>query len=121
MHLQKEELAVVALLLCAAVTSFALFVVAGNGPGAPYSKASKAGDVVYLEGMLLHKEKTQSGGHLLLTVKVEAELVSIFVRSSSPAFPAADAAVSGNVIAVQGKVQDYKGAREIDASTVTIK
>ena len=69
MHLQKEELAVVVLLLFAAVAACVLVVVTGEPPGAQYSSASKPGDTVVLEGLLVHKEKTGSGGHMLLTVK----------------------------------------------------
>jgi hypothetical protein len=121
MHLQKEELAVVVLLLFAAVAACTLLLVSAGTPGAAYTSDSKAGDVVHLEGTLLHKEKTVSGGHQLLTVKSGTDLVAVFVSAASGAVEGADAAQPGNNIYVQGKVQDYKGQREIAASAISIE
>jgi len=121
MHLQKEELAVVVLLLFAAVAACALMFVSTGAPGALYTNGSKAGDTVHLEGLLLHKEKTNSGGHLMLTVKAGTVPVTVFVSAASNAFEAADAAMPGNTVYVQGKVQDYKGSREISASAMTVE
>jgi DNA/RNA endonuclease YhcR with UshA esterase domain len=121
MHLQKEELAVVVLLLFAAIAASALMLVSAGAPGASYTKDSRAGDIVHLEGQLLHKEKTGSGGHQLLTVKSGTELVTIFVSATCGDREAADAAKPGNIIYVQGKVQDYKGQREIAANLISIE
>ncbi len=121
MHMQKEELAVVVLMLCAAVAACTLAFVSADAPGARYTNASKAGDVVYLEGLLLHKENTVSGGHTLLTVKWGTGLITIFVPAGSASRAAADAAKPGNVIYVQGKVQDYKGQREIAATSISVE
>jgi hypothetical protein len=121
MRLQKEELAVVVLLLFAAVASSALLLVSAGAPGATYSNDSKAGDTVHLEGQLLYKEPTGSGGHQLLTVKSGTELVTVFVSATSGVLEAADAAKPGNTIYVQGKVQDYKGQREIVASSISLE
>ena len=121
MHLQKEELALVVLLLFAAVAACALAIVSAGAPGAHYTNASKTGDVVHLEGLLLHMEKTSSGGHLLLTVKSGAELVTVFVSGTSGAIEAASSAKPGNILYIQGKVQEYKGQREILASSITVE
>lgn len=121
MHLQKEELAVVVLLLFAAVASTSLLLISAGAPGATYGNDSKAGDIVHLEGQLLHKEKTGNGGHQLLTVKSGTELVTVFVAATSGGQDVADAAKPGNIIYVQGKVQDYKGQREIVASSISLE
>jgi DNA/RNA endonuclease YhcR with UshA esterase domain len=121
MHLQKEELAVVVLLLFAAVAACGLLLVSAGAPGAVYSPDSKTGDIVHLEGLLLHKEKTASGGHILLTVKSGTEMVTVFVSATSDAIDAAGATEPGNNLYVQGKVQDYKGQREIAASSISIE
>jgi DNA/RNA endonuclease YhcR with UshA esterase domain len=121
MHLQKEELAVVVLLLFAAVSSGALLLVSAGSPGVAYSNDSRAGDVVHLEGQLLYKEKTGNGGHQLLTVKSGTGLVTVFVSATSGGQETADAAKPGNIIYVQGKVQDYKGLREIAASSISLR
>jgi DNA/RNA endonuclease YhcR with UshA esterase domain len=121
MHLQKEELAVVVLLLFAAIAASALMLVSAGAPGAAYSKESRAGDIVHLEGLLLHKEKTGSGGHQLLTVKSGTELVTVFVSATCGGRETADAAKPGNTVYIQGKVQDYKGQREIAASSISLE
>jgi hypothetical protein len=121
MHLQKEELAVVVLLLFAAVAACGLLLVSAGAPGLAYSNNSKAGDTVHLEGLLLHKEKTVSGGHQMLTVKSGTDLVTVFVSATSGAIDEADAARAGQSIYVQGKVQDYKGQREIAATAISIE
>jgi DNA/RNA endonuclease YhcR with UshA esterase domain len=121
MRLQKEELAVVVLLLFAAIASGALLLVSAGAPGATYGNNSKDGDIVHLEGLLLHKENTGSGGHQLLVVKSGTELVTVFVSATSGGCEAANAAKPGNTIYVQGKVQDYKGQREIAASSISLE
>jgi DNA/RNA endonuclease YhcR with UshA esterase domain len=121
MHLQKEELAVVVLLLFAAIASVVLLLVSAGAPGNTYSSNSKPGDDVCLEGLLLHKEKTGNGGHQLLTVKAGTEMVTVFVSATSEGNEAADAAKPGNTVFVQGKVQDYKGQREIAATSISIR
>ena len=121
MHLQKVEVAVVVLLLFAAVAISAVAFVSTGAPGQPYTGTSKAGDTVHLEGLLLHKEKTNSGGHLLLKVKSGTDLVTVFVSAASNAHDTADVASEGKMIAVVGKVQDYKGNREITATSITIE
>jgi hypothetical protein len=121
MRLQKDEMAVIVLLLFAAVAASALLLVSADAPGSGYSSDSKAGDIVHLEGLLLHKENTVSGGHRMLTVKSGNDLVVVFVSATSGARDCADAAEPGNTVYVQGKVQDYKGQREIVASAISIE
>lgn len=120
MHLQKEELAVVVLLLFAAVAACVLVVVTGEPPGAQYSSGSKPGDTVVLEGLLVHKEKTGSGGHMLLTVKSGSELVKVFVDARGSSLDVAASASPGNMVSVHGKVQEYKGGREVVANSLSI-
>jgi len=121
MHMQKEEIAVIVLLLFAAVAACALLLISAGAPGMAYSNSSRAGDAVHLEGQLLHKEKTMSGGHQMLTVKAGTELVTVFVSATSGAIDAAGAAQPGNSLYVQGKVQDYKGQREIMATAISVE
>ena len=120
MHMQKEELAVVVLLLFAAVAACVLVLVTGEAPGAEYSASSRPGDTVVLEGLLVHTEKTGSGGHMLLTVKSGPELVKVFVNARSGALDVAAEAGAGNMISVHGKVQEYKGEREVVADSISI-
>ncbi len=121
MHMQKEELAIVVLLLFAAIAACVLLLISTDVPGAAYSADSKVGDVVHLEGLMVYKEMTASGGHITMTVKSEAGLVKVFVSASSDAIDNADATDPGNHVYVQGKVQDYKGEREILATSISIE
>ena len=121
MHMQKEELAVVALLLSAAVAACILVLVTGEAPGAQYSDESKPGDTVILEGLLVHKEATGSGGHLMLTVKAGPGLVKVFVNARSSALDVAATASPGNMLSIRGEVQEYKGEREVVASSISIQ
>jgi DNA/RNA endonuclease YhcR with UshA esterase domain len=120
MHMQKEELAVVVLLLSAAVATCVLVLITGEAPGAQYSASSKPGDAVVMDGLLVHKENTGSGGHMLLTVKTEPGLVKVFVNSRSSALEIATSARAGDTLSVRGEVQDYKGEREVVASSIAI-
>ena len=120
MHLQKEEIAALALLLCAAVATSAFAFLATSG-SAPYTASSKAGDNVHLEGLLLYKEKTKTGGNWLLTVQSDGEPVTVFVPSSSGAYSSAESAAPGRLVDVQGKVQDYKGTKEVAATAIELK
>lgn len=120
MQLQKEELAAIALLLCASVAICAFSFMSFNG-SAPYTNDSRIGDTVRLEGTVLHKDSTGTGGHVLLTIKTDGSPVTVFVASSSSAFAAANRASPGNLVAIQGKLQDYKGSKEILASIIEIK
>ena len=62
MHMQKEELAVIVLLLFAAVAACVLVLVTGEAPGAQYLGASKPGDTVVLEGLLCTRKRRAAGG-----------------------------------------------------------
>jgi DNA/RNA endonuclease YhcR with UshA esterase domain len=120
MYLQKEEVAAAVLLLCAAVATSAFAFLAANA-SAPYSEDSGKGDLVRIEGTVLHKEKTYRGGHVLLTVRTGTGPVTVFVPSSCDAYDAADRASPGRLVAVQGTVQEYRGEREIVAETIELR
>ena len=61
MRLQKEELATVAILVCALAAVGILYVFLSGSTHAQYSASSKDGDSIYAQGTLLSKEHYQNG------------------------------------------------------------
>lgn len=119
MRLQKEELATVAILICALVAVGILYVFLSGSAHAEYSANSKDGDSVYAQGTLLSNEHTRTGGHIVMSVKTDNGPVSVFVSASSDCYDAADAAQPGKDVRVTGKLQTYKNEKEIVADSVS--
>ena len=116
MRFSNGELAAIVLLVCALLAVGAFYVL--SGVVKTYSWSSADGDRVSVTGMLLSKETTYKGGHVLLHLKADTGPVDVFVPASSDASAAANASLPGSTIEAIGKVQTYKGQKEIVAESV---
>jgi DNA/RNA endonuclease YhcR with UshA esterase domain len=119
MRLQKEELATVAILLCALVAVGILYVFLSGGAHAQYSASSKDGDSIYAQGTLLSKSQTKTGGHIVMSIRTDAGILNVFVPASCDTFNVANSAKPGKSIKVTGKLQTYNGAKEIVADSIS--
>lgn len=118
MRLQKEELATVVILGCALLAIAVLYLMTAWNPYGSYSPTSKDGDTVSVSGTILTKETTKTGGHIILDVKTDIGPVTVFVPASCDSIGVAQKAEPGRQVKATGKVQTYKGEREIVASMV---
>jgi len=119
MRLQKEELATVAILVCALAAVGILYVFLSGSTHAQYSASSKDGDSIYAQGTLLSKSLTKTGGHIVMSIKTDNGPLNVFVPASCDTFSVADAAQPGKSIKVTGKLQTYNGEKEIVADSVS--
>ena len=119
MRLQKEELATVAILICALLAVGILYVFLSGNTHAQYSAGSKDGDSIYAQGTLLSKTHTKTGGHIVMSIKTDIGPLNVFVPSSCNSFGTADGAQPGKPIKVAGKLQTYNGEKEIVADSVS--
>lgn len=119
MRLKNEELAAFVILVCALLAVGALYLL--SGASSPYSWSSKEGDRVTAAGLLLSKEKTYQGGHIILCIKTDAGPLDVFVPASSDAFEAANCTVPGSEIEAVGTVKIYKGQKEVVAEKIKEK
>jgi DNA/RNA endonuclease YhcR with UshA esterase domain len=116
MRLKNEELAALVLLVCAVLAIGALYLL--SGASEPYSWSSNDGDRVSVTGLVLSKESTYQGGHIILVVKTDAGPLDVFVPASSDAFEAANSTRPGDEIEAIGMVQTYKEQKEVVAETI---
>ncbi len=119
MRLQKEELATVAILICAVAAVGILYVFLSGSTHAQYSANSKDGDSIYAQGTLLSKDYTKTGGHIVMSIKTDNGPLSVFVPASCDTYSIADGAQPGKSIKVTGKLQTYNGGKEIVADSVS--
>ncbi len=119
MRLRNEEVAALVILLCSILAVGALFLL--SGAASPYTWSSREGDRVAVTGLVLSKERTYQGGHIILVVKTDAGPLDVFVPASSDAFEAADRAKPGSEIEATGTVQLYKGQKEVVAEKIKEK
>lgn len=119
MRLQKEELATVAILLCALAAIGILYVFLSGSAHGQYSADSKEGDIVSARGTLLSKERTHTGGHLVMSIKTDAGPLKIFVSSSSDCYDAAEGLQPGREVKVTGKVEIYQNEKEIIPDSIS--
>jgi DNA/RNA endonuclease YhcR with UshA esterase domain len=119
MRLKNEELAAFIILVCALLAVGALYLL--SGASKPYSWSSGEGDRVSVTGLLLSKETTYQGGHIILCVKSDTGPLDVFVPASSDAFEAANSAKPGDEVAVIGTVKTYKGQKEVVAEKIKEK
>lgn len=115
MKLTREEKATLIILATCALAVAALFIFSGNAQDSlpRYTQDSKPGDNVRVDGVILHKEKTGTGGHLILQVKAGTDSVKVFVPASSGSYQAVEKAMDGDSISLSGVVKLYKGEIEV--------
>ena len=78
-----------------------------------YTRESGEGEKVFLEAQVLSKRLTYTGGHLLLQVDCNSEVLSVFIPKTAGAEALNNSIQKGNFISVIGTVSEYEGKREI--------
>lgn len=108
--LQKEE-KIVAVLLAMAVLSLTIGYLGFVPQVSGYSEDSKVGDLVNIEGTVINKKMTASGGNLILSI---SDLnINIFISKDNGAKDVYDDLKPGDKVQINGKVAQYRNAREI--------
>ncbi len=108
--LQKEEKIVVVLLVMAAL-SLIIGYLGFSEETKAYSRDSKIGERVQVEGTVLSKQMTRTGDNLILTIS-NLE-IKVFVLKDNGAKQVYDSLKNGDRVRITGKVSEYKNAREI--------
>ena len=121
--MEKEEKVMVLLLfmtLTSLVTAYLCFgpelTASGQEAGEeakPYTRESGEGEKVFLEAQVLSKRLTYTGGHLLLQVDCNSEVLSVFIPKTAGAEALNNSIQKGDFISVTGTVSEYEGKREI--------
>jgi DNA/RNA endonuclease YhcR with UshA esterase domain len=121
--MEKEEKVMVLLLfmtLTSLVTAYLCFgpelTASGQEAGEeakPYTRESGEGQKVFLEAQVLSKRLTYTGGHLLLQVDYNSEVLSVFIPKTAGAESFNNSIQKGDIISVTGTVSEYEGKREI--------
>lgn len=121
--MEKEEKVMVLLLfmtLTSLMTAYLCFgpelTASGQEAGEeakPYTRESGEGEKVFLEAQVLSKRLTYTGGHLLLQVDYNSEVLSVFIPKTAGAESFNDSIQKGDTISVTGTVSEYEGKREI--------
>jgi DNA/RNA endonuclease YhcR with UshA esterase domain len=78
-----------------------------------YTRESGDGEKVFLEAQVLSKRLTYTGGHLLLQVDCNSEVLSVFIPKTAGAEALNNSIQKGDFISVTGTVSEYEGKREI--------
>ncbi len=108
--MQKEEKVVVVLLIMA-VLSLIIGYFGFSSQVETYSKDSKIGERVYVEGTILSRQMTGTGDNLIL--KLSNIEVNVFISKNNGAKEVYNSVKTGDRVRITGKVQEYKNAREI--------
>ncbi len=108
--MQKEEKVVVMLLIMAAL-SLTICYLGFSSETKAYSKDSKLGERVYVEGTLLTKQMTRTGDHLILAISNLN--IKVFVSKDNGAKEVYDSVKIRDRVRITGKVSEYKNAKEI--------
>lgn len=121
--MEKEEKVMVLLLfmtLTSLVTAYLCFgpelTASGQEAGEeakPYTREAGEGEKVFLEAQVLSKRLTYTGGHLLLQVDYNSEVLSVFIPKTAGAESLNNSVQKGDIISVTGTVSEYEGKREI--------
>ncbi|AKB53723.1 MULTISPECIES: OB-fold nucleic acid binding domain-containing protein [Methanosarcina] len=121
--MEKEEKVMVLLLfmtLTSLMTAYICFgpelTASGQEAGdeaGQYTRESGEGEKVFLEAQVLSKRLTYTGGHLLLQVDCNSEVLSVFIPKTAGAEALNNSIQKGDFISVTGTVSNYEGKREI--------
>lgn len=114
--LQKEE-KIVAVLLVMAVLSLIIGYLGFVPQVSGYSEDSKVGDRVFIEGTVLNKKMTATGGNLILSIS--GLNVNIFISKDNGAKEVYDNLNPGDQVQINGKVAQYRNAREITVESAS--
>jgi DNA/RNA endonuclease YhcR with UshA esterase domain len=121
--MEKEEKVMVLLLfmtLTSLMTAYLCFgpelTASGQETGeeaTPYTRESREGEKVFLEAQVLSNRLTYTGGHLLLQVDCNSEVLSVFIPKTAGAEALNNSIQKGDFISLTGTVSEYEGKREI--------
>ncbi len=121
--MEKEEKVMVLLLfmtLTSLMTAYLCFgsdlTASGQETGEkakPYTRESGEGEKVFLQAEVLSKQLTYKGGHLLLEVDCNSEVLSVFIPKTAGAEALNASIREGDFISLTGTVSEYEGKREI--------
>lgn len=78
-----------------------------------YTRESAEGEKVFLEAEVLSKRFTYTGGHLLLQIDCDSEVLSVFIPKTAGADTLNMSIQEGDFISLTGTVAEYEGKREI--------
>lgn len=78
-----------------------------------YTRESVEGEKVFLEAEVLSKRFTYTGGHLLLQIDCDSEVLSVFIPKTAGADALNLSIQGGDFISLTGTVEEYEGKREI--------
>ncbi len=120
--MEKEEKVTVLLLfmtLTSLMTAYLCFgsdLTLGQGTGKEvrqYTRESAEGEKVFLEAEVLSKRFTYTGGHLLLQIDCDSEVLSVFIPKTAGSDALNLSIQEGDFISLTGTVEEYEGKREI--------
>jgi DNA/RNA endonuclease YhcR with UshA esterase domain len=121
--MEKEEKVMVLLLFMTLTSLLTAYLCFGseltdsgqdNGEKAKqYTRESGEGEKVFLQAEVLSKKFTYTGGHLLLQVDCNSEVLSVFIPKTAGADALNTSIREGDFISITGTVSEYEGKREI--------
>ncbi len=122
--MEKEEKVMVLLLFMTLTSLMTAYLCFGSeftasgqetgGEARQYTRESSEGDKVFLEAEVLSKRFTYTGGHLLLQVNCNSEVLSVFIPKTAGAEALNVSIREGDFIGLTGTVSEYEGKREIE-------
>ncbi|MGB9938701.1 hypothetical protein [Methanosarcina sp.] len=121
--MEKEEKVMVLLLFMTLTSLMTAYLCFGSeftasgqetgGEARQYTRESAEGDKVFLEAEILSKRFTYTGGHLLLQVNCNSEVLSVFIPKTAGSDALNMSIREGDFIGLTGTVSEYEGKREI--------
>jgi DNA/RNA endonuclease YhcR with UshA esterase domain len=121
--MEKEEKVMVLLLFMTLTSLMTAYLCFGSeltasgketgGEARQYTRESGEGEKVYLQAEVLNKRFTYTGGHLLLEVDCNSEVLSVFIPKTAGAEALNTSIREGDFISLTGTVSEYEGKREI--------
>lgn len=121
--MEKEEKVMVLLLFMTLTSLMTAYLCFGSeltasgketgGEARQYTRESGEGEKVYLQADVLSKRFTYTGGHLLLQVDCDSEVLSVFIPKTAGAETLNMSIQEGDFISLTGIVSEYEGKREI--------
>jgi hypothetical protein len=121
--MEKEEKVMVLLLFMTLTSLMTAYLCFGSeltasgketgGEARQYTRESGEGEKVFLQADVLSKRFTYTGGHLLLQVDCDSEVLSVFIPKTAGAETLNMSIQEGDFISLTGTVSEYEGKREI--------
>lgn len=114
-RIEKEEKVMIVLLMMVLLSLAVAYVTFYQGEAQiqELSTSSKPGEKAYLEGIVASERFTNTGGHLLIDVEHNSEIVKVFISKDKGAQEISSVLSESSKIRVIGEVQEYQGELEI--------